>query len=309
MRGYLLLLVGLTACAVGSPRGFEEDQAPPSADPGGLGSPLDRATRATSCQKMDIVFMIDNSGSMKEEQQSLAESFPQFLSIIDAFRTARGDALDYRIAVTTTGRDLHYRVTGTPVTEFGDNGAFHQACGMGRRWLERGDETLASSFACLANVGTSGPSIEMPLRALRMALEDRVRDGTNAGFLRDDALLSIVVLTDEDDCSRGDDYFDVRNQLCDLSSGALDSLEVEKQFFDDLKGPGRWAFGVMAGPGPGMCTTQYGVAQEAVRLRAFVDESGTNATFSSICDRDISLGLKQVLAKFQDACQKFPVIR
>jgi hypothetical protein len=259
---------------------------------------------------MDVVFVVDDSASMREEQESLARSFPEFVGVLESFRTAKGSALDYRVAVTTTGVDLHYRVTGTPVTELGANGAFRTWYGMPRPWLERSDEAITSQFSFLANVGTSGPSIEMPLRAIRLALDDRVRDGTNTGFLRDDALLSIVVVSDEDDCSRADDYFEVRSQLCEGGAGAfLDSIETHAQFLDDHKGAGRWAVAAISGPGPGMCSSRYGVAHEAPRLRAFVDRAGRNGRFASICEGSISDSLQSVLATFQDACLRFPPVR
>lgn len=311
MRGCLCLLLGLPACAVGSPGGFDdpglEEHEP---DPAELGRVASAPGRPTACQKMDVVFVVDDSGSMREEQESLARAFPEFVSVLDTFRTGGGRPLDYRIAVTTTGRDLHYRVTGTPVTELGANGAFRSTYAMSRPWLERSDEAITAQLAVLANVGTSGPSIEMPLRALHLAFDERVKDGTNAGFLRDDALLSIVVLSDEDDCSRTDDDFEVRSQLCDLGAGVvLESIDSHAQFLDDLKGAGRWAVAAIAGPGPGWCTSSFGTAAEAKRLRAFVERAGKNGAFASICDAQLGESLRKILGTFQDACTRFSPIR
>jgi len=53
--------------------------------------------------KMDILFVIDNSGSMSQEQTNLVANFPQFVSVLEASN------LDYRVAVTTTSVDYHYR--------------------------------------------------------------------------------------------------------------------------------------------------------------------------------------------------------
>lgn len=55
-------------------------------------------------------------------------------------------------------------------------------CNLPRRWIQAGDPNPAQLFACAANVGTSGPSDEMPLAAMRAAFDDRIADGTNAGF-------------------------------------------------------------------------------------------------------------------------------
>src|SRR5690606_33246380 len=114
------------------------------------------------------------------------------------------------------GRDVTFVVTAPfpgapslPMSEKGNNGAFRSGCNLPRKWLERNDPDAADRFSCLAQAGTKGSGIEMPLYATELALRDRVQDGTNAGFRRDDALLAIVMLTDEDDCSRRDNNFQV----------------------------------------------------------------------------------------------------
>jgi hypothetical protein len=56
-------------------------------------------------------------------------------------------------------------------------------------------------FGQMAFVGSSGCGFEQPLAAMRAALDD---NPANAGFSRDEALLGIVFLIDEDDCSARD---------------------------------------------------------------------------------------------------------
>jgi hypothetical protein len=60
--------------------------------------------------------------------------------------------------------------------------------------------TLEDAFACMATIGYQGCGVEQPLEALRRALQDPANDG----FLRDDAMLLVVFLTDEDDSSGTD---------------------------------------------------------------------------------------------------------
>jgi hypothetical protein len=275
---------------------------------------------AQRCSKMDILFVIDDSGSMGEEQTNLASNFPQFINVLDTYQTAGGDFLDYRVAITTTGRDLDYTIqppaipgfpTFPPITqsERGDNGAFVQDCGMSRRWLERGDVDVSSTFSCAAKVGTSGPSLEMPLHTTKLALQDRMADNTNAGFLRDDALLAIVILTDEDDCSREDNNFTVENDACDSNLPQIVPTTQYLSFLDGLVGDrARWATAVIAGPGPGTCSSSFGDAIEARRLKEFVGQTGTNAVFSSICDGDLTSSLQDALDTFDAACDNFPPV-
>jgi hypothetical protein len=264
------------------------------------------------CQKMDLVFVVDNSGSMAEEQTNLATNFPQFATLLNAYMVDGDLPLDYRVAITTTGRDVDYVTVipaippllpeqQIPLSEEGDDGVFRQTCSMPRKWLERTDPNMEQTFACAANVGTGGPGMEMPLHASELALDDRVADGTNAGFLREDALLAIVYLTDEDDCSRHDNNFTVyADQPC-----TTEPPSQWVQFFDELKGDrGRWATAVIAGPTN--CTSEFGDAVAANRMMEFVNLTGENAVFSSICDGNLAPALQQALDTFTAACETFP---
>jgi hypothetical protein len=84
--------------------------------------------------------------------------------------------------------------------------------------FDKGLATLATTdrISCLPSVGAMGCGFEQPLeatlRALWPASDPAVEflygashgDGENAGFLRDDSLLIVVVISDEDDCSARD---------------------------------------------------------------------------------------------------------
>ncbi|MBX3225620.1 MAG: hypothetical protein KF795_34260, partial [Labilithrix sp.] len=193
-----------------------------------------------------------------------------------------------------------------PQNEKGDNGAFRMTskCGTTKRWVEKADATAAKDFQCLAQVGTGGPSIEMPLEATKLALNDRMSDGTNAGFLRDDALLAIVVLTDEDDCSRQDNDFTIQNDVCKTMPGVKPIADYKQMLDNVAKGAGRWATAVIAGPTA--CESSFGKASEAARLQEFVSMAGKNGTFSSICDGDLSDALEKALDTFDAACKTLP---
>jgi hypothetical protein len=59
--------------------------------------------------------------------------------------------------------------------------------------------TVEDAFGCIASVGTAGCGFEHQLESVNQALTAGVPE--NHGFLRDDAVLAVVFLTDEDDCS------------------------------------------------------------------------------------------------------------
>ncbi len=136
----------------------------------------------------------------------------------------------------------------------------------------------------------------------KWALSDRVTDGTNAGFLRPDALLAIVMLTDEDDASTPQNNF----QLTITSQPPIDYHPADLvAFLDGVKGHrSRWASTVIAGDGD--CSSAFGDAANAARLKQFVQMANANGTtqasFSSICAGNLTTGLQAALSLFQTAC-------
>ncbi len=270
---------------------------------------------ADPCEKMDVMFVIDDSGSMAEEQTNLTLAFSQFADLLSTYENSADEQLDFRIAVTTTGRDVTYNALpdfpGLPkivLNEKGDNGAFRKSqCGLAQPWVDRADPSLKSKFDCMAQVGTNGPGIEMPLLTTELALTSRRADGTNVGFLRDDALLSLIILTDEDDCSRTDNGFDGVDFSGDCSTNpAYVPVQHYVDVLDTIKGDrSRWATAVIAGPND--CTSAFGDAEEAKRLKQFVSLTGQNAIFSSICSGDLTTPLRDALDTFTEGCEKIQI--
>ena len=291
--------------------GGEDDDDGPRIDAG----PDDTdAAAAEQCRKMDLVFVIDDSGSMTEEQDSLSTNFPMFANVLNDYRLHSGETLDYRAAITTSGITANYTIVlpafppfpemRIPQSQSGADGKFRQTCGMTRPWLERTDPNMPTTFACAARVGTGGPAIEMPLRAAELAIQP----ATNAGFVRADALLGIIMITDEDDCSRRMNPFETGGDAC-AENGDADVATVTSFVtgFDQLKGDrGRWASAVIAGPAE--CMSAFGAAANAIRMKQFVQEAGTNAVFGDICQGNLAPALQQALDTFQAACEHFPPI-
>jgi hypothetical protein len=305
----------------GTPDAGGDDTRPDARVRADAGPPSD-APPAEACTKMDILFVVDNSGSMMEEQRNLATNFPEFARILDEYRVRTGEPLDYRVGVTTTARDIFTRQLGiispVPSTDPPDNGVFRRARNMTRSWIETSDAERRTLLQSVADVGIAGSGIEMPLDAARLALSSQLETGKpNAGFIREDALLAVVFVTDEEDCSRNDgrtrqSYIqvglgDVETVVC----GTLDEPSVFVDFFDQLKGDRkRWATAVIAGDGQGSrsCNSEFGDAVDAARLKQFVAETGENAIFRSICDGDLAPALKDALDTFQAACEGLPPV-
>lgn len=162
---------------------------------------------------IDILFVVDNSGSMQEEQAALAAAFPEFVAMLGRID---GGMPNVHLGVVSTNVGSGGEPIGgcsTPAQPDGDDGALStgQCAGIADSYLSdlaRADGsrevnytgTLTDQFSCITALGTSGCGFEQPLEAMRRALAP----GRNPGFLRPDAALAVVFVGDEDDCSTAD---------------------------------------------------------------------------------------------------------
>jgi hypothetical protein len=162
---------------------------------------------ASPSRKLDLLFMIDDSHSMGDEQKTLRDNFPVFMQALEGIV---GGVPDLRVAVISSDVGAGGLENDTCKGR-GDQGRFlvKEGCGLDPRTAHflatdgRGHQNftgeLAKAFACLADLGTRGCGFEHQLQAIRAALS--ATNPENQGFLRPDAYLGIIMLTDEDDCS------------------------------------------------------------------------------------------------------------
>jgi len=157
------------------------------------------------CQNVDLLFVIDNSGSMQDEQASLVASFGGFVAGVQA---ALESAESYHIGVVTTdsysSNAAGCRNLGALVTSTGGNASSNTNClpfASGMRYLDDTEPDLTAKFSCIAQVGTSGSGSEIQAEAGYRAVSPNLNavGACNEGFVREDALLVVVIITDEDD--------------------------------------------------------------------------------------------------------------
>jgi len=188
-----------------------------------------RVVQADTPVKLDLLFMIDDSPSMEEEQANLARNFPR---LIDALKALPAGFPDLHLGVVSSDMGAGSALlAGACASSIGDRGVLQvrSGCGLdlnkGRYLISQDggtqnnfDGDISDVFACLASLGTNGCGFEHQLQSVRMALSGFVSD--NAGFLRSDAHLAVVYITDEDDCSAPADttlFEDVRSNGQDSS--------------------------------------------------------------------------------------------
>ncbi len=150
------------------------------------------------CTVVDLLFVIDNSGSMLDEQEQLIASFDGFVAGIQEYLD---EANDYHIGVVTTDA---YALNPGPCRSLGAL-VTESAAGVCGPWaagnyISLADD-LASSFTCAGHVGDQGNGDEHQIEAALRAISSELGEpgACNEGFIRDDALLVLVVITDEDD--------------------------------------------------------------------------------------------------------------
>lgn len=127
--------------------------------------------------KVDVLFVVDDSCSMGDDQVALATNFSNFI------QQASLRSVDFQIGVTTT-------------TTFPSAGTLRGPV------LKASTPSLEANFAVQVNVGTSGSGIEQGLEAMAGALSLADQGvSPNAQLFRADATLVVVIVSDEDDSS------------------------------------------------------------------------------------------------------------
>lgn len=165
---------------------------------------------ATPRKDVDILFLIDDSLSMLEEQESLKNNFARFITVLESIQ---GGMPNVHIAVVTPnlGTSAIDGTKANPVgtcVNSGEGGKMRRTMGGGA-FLSDIDNgaggrtrnytgTLTDAFKQLATVGSGGCGIEQHLEAVKRALDNNPE---NAGFLRPNAYLAVIIVADEDDCS------------------------------------------------------------------------------------------------------------
>jgi hypothetical protein len=223
-----------------------DQSGPPGKDPPG-GRPTTRPplhAPLTSASKVDMLFLIDDSDSMPPWQAKLRERLPNFM---DVLRGAPGGMPDMHVAVVSSslGAGIFSNVTGCVPGLAGDrDGNFQHKAGCGLRAgetflastggenpINNFDGDIADVFGCIADLGQDGCWFEHQLEATRLALQKATSSGAgNNGFLRPDALLSVIMLTDEDDCSApaDSDLFDPSQITTGEPLGGLQSYRCNE---------------------------------------------------------------------------------
>lgn len=252
----------------------------------------------TRCQHIDFLFVIDNSSSMADEQAALRKSVPGF---VEAIKTEL-DLMTFNLGVVTTDE---YQHNARHCGELGSLVIQSEAgtCGPyahGKNHMTHADD-LGVAFPCAASLGVGGESDERPMEAMIEALIGGLE--CNAGFVRDQALLVVTLLTDEHD-----DHEMRDGQILGSPGGPADwhqAVLAAKQG----KPENVVALGLVGVERPNACPTkdlQPGEgAENSPRNREFINQFGTRGFVGDICEKDYGPFFTNVMSLIEQACKDF----
>ncbi len=231
--------------------------------------------------EVDILWVVDNSPSMSEEQQRVADGFSDF---IDSLSDTQ---IDFHIGVITTDMDM-----GNP-----DRGVLIGST----PYLTTEDDYIAE-FQERVKVGVDGSDKEKGLAAALYSLSEPIISGPNDGFMREQATTSIIFVSDEDDCSDGEALADEGSESCYSQSDQLIPVKDYVQSFRSLKPPSvRLVTSAIVGPEASEhCTESW----PGHRYMSVTDATG--GVSGNICDAayaeimyDLGLAVTGVRTVFQ----------
>jgi hypothetical protein len=167
--GILVLGSSLVACSNGTSFGVGPEKAT-----------FDSSIKYNN--KVDIIWVVDDSSSMRQHQQKLANEIGGMISKLDDLK------MDYRMVVTTTSVGNGFnggKYVGSP------------------KILSKGDANLANTLKSRIVYGESGSDKEQGVLSLQNLLSENYIENEGQGFHRDESLLLINILSDEDDQTDG----------------------------------------------------------------------------------------------------------
>jgi hypothetical protein len=249
----------------------------------------------TGCEKIDFLFIVDNSGSMSPHQQNLINNFGPF---IDTIRD-EVQGQDHQIMVLDTDAcvDVGNGCADSCEETLGAGQVRSCAVPEDTRYMTSamGIDTIKSAFQCAANVGDQGSAEELPMSAMMAALdEENAADGCNPGFVRSDAVLVVTFITDDHTGWFGTD---------DVSSVGSPQEWYDAVIAAKTKPENVVVLGLVALLSDQSCIG-FG-PEEADRFVEFIEMFDDHGIIGSVCTPDYNAFFQDAVALIDTACDEF----
>lgn len=198
--------------------------------------------------KMDILFVVDSSGSMAEEQASLGANFGSFMNELGNL------GIDFRVAVTSTDVCQSQKPSNLSEIRCPVRGASSYLQGgfvgnSSNKILTTNTPNVETKFEQNTNIGISGSGFEHGLTAARLGIEKSLNN-QNPSLLRNDAFLSVIVVSDEEDDGIGLGMADSFNHVNYVAQGLTTFRYTDDDFISYLhtiKGEGQFSVSAITG--------------------------------------------------------------
>lgn len=231
--------------------------------------------QVTYSKEVDVLWVVDTSTSMAKHQDLLAEQVPVFIEGLNA-----------------TGLDYHIGVTTMDMSSSGARGGLIAQNGT-PKFLTKDTPNLIGLLAGRLRAGENGSPVERGREATMAALSGTA-GGTNGAFLRENSLLNVIFLSNEEDQSATTiDYI-----------GALDALKPKLPYGD--RGWQAHFMGVMPND-PSCQTAEWGFSSPGTRYIDLATASG--GTSESICDANFLRALSNVRARVLEVVTEYQLDR
>jgi hypothetical protein len=218
--------------------------------------------------KVDILFVVDNSKSMLQYQQRLSAQMQNMISTLNSLK------MDYRVAVTTSTMSsdsstypLTRKLVGSPVY------------------------LTASNIHLLTDriiVGESGSDLERSLDAMRLVTSASYLSGIGSDFIRSDALLSVIFISDERDQSSEFGNPNTTDFVSYLNSRKPDFETGGKAWLANY-------IGILTNQSCDILGGSVSVGTQFINL-----VTASNGVKSSICNADLSAAVSNIKARIID---------
>lgn len=207
---FLCLFLSVS-CSNEAPKLWMPERSKPAKDQGGV---TDAGRIVADKPEVDILFVIDDSGSMGGHQGRLANNIGLFVN-----QFFNGSILDYHIGVTTSSTSIQHDGGINWPYPWGDGKLMGSPTFVDRN-TPNGLTVLKEKMV----VGTKGAGYERFFSPVKMALTEPNLSGFNKGFYRPDAHLALVFITDAEEQSTELPLKKFEEFLLNLKSGNQDKI-------------------------------------------------------------------------------------
>lgn len=244
-------------------------------------------------KKIDILWVIDNSGSMASSQSNLVSNFQSFIARFSQYN------YDFHMAVTTTDAWEKQFITTSEKSKLRDGAvlvAGQSSSHSGVFVMDKNTSNLSSVFATNIRQGTLGNGDERAFESFKQTLLDPFN--ANLLFHRADAFLAVIIVSDEEDQSSSQiSFYEGTHPTTYLQNPNLYSVQSYVDFLD--------SYTATTGAARNYSVSNISVQDDACRLQLNSDGDSSrkvNVRYNQISD--LTNGVKGSLcSNFGDTLQ------